>query len=66
MRNYPVRPGYASTIMKFQGAELDHITVWLDAVGVPGAAYTAASRVRRGSDILFGGDLKAEHFKPAK
>ena len=63
---YPVRPGYASTILKFQGAELEHVTAYLDAPGVPGAAYTAASRVKRGQDVLFGGRLTAEHFKPAR
>ena len=26
----PVRPGYADTIIKFQGAELPHVTVYLD------------------------------------
>ena len=60
---YPVRPGYASTVLKFQGAELEHVTAYLD---VPGAAYTAASRSQKGSDILFGGKLTAEHFKPAR
>ena len=63
---YPVRPGYASTILKFQGAELDHVTVYLDAPGVPGAAYTAASRVKTGKDVLFGGALTREHFTPAR
>ncbi|CAJ1414910.1 unnamed protein product, partial [Effrenium voratum] len=38
---YPIRPGYCSTIQKLQGAELKHISVYLDARGVPGAAYTA-------------------------
>ena len=27
---FPVRVGYAGTIQKFQGATLDHITMWLD------------------------------------
>ena len=27
---YPIRLGYASTIMKFQGSTLDHATIWLD------------------------------------
>ena len=63
---YPVRPGYASTILKFQGAGLNHVTVYLDAPGVPGAAYTAASRVKTGKDVLFGGALTREHFTPAR
>ena len=63
---YPVRPGYASTILKFQGWEGKHVTAYLDAKGVPGAAYTAASRVRRGRDVLFAarGRLTRQHFKP--
>ena len=27
MTYYPVRPGYASTVMKFQGAECSHVTI---------------------------------------
>jgi len=62
---YPFRPGYASTILKFQGAELRHVTVYLDAPKVPGAAYTALSRVRRGDDFLIGGLVDELHFTPA-
>ena len=60
----PVRPGYADTIVKFQGAELPHVTVYLDKPGIPGAAYTALSRVSYGKDVLLGGVLTAEHFQP--
>ena len=63
---YPVRPGYASTILKFQGAELPHVTVYLDAPGAPGAACTAISRVAYGKDFLLGGRLTADHFTPAR
>ena len=63
---YPMRPGYASTILKFQGAELDHVTIYLDAKNIPGAAYTGLSRVRRMSDFLLGGNLEALHFTPAR
>lgn len=64
---YPLRPGWCSTIGKFQGAELEHITIYLDTVA-PGAAYTGASRVKLGCRVLFGrkGDLQPEHFTPAK
>ena len=62
---YPVRPGYCSTILKMQGAELDHISVYLDAPKVPGAAYTALSRVRRLGDFLIGGKVTDMHFTPA-
>jgi hypothetical protein len=30
---YPVRIGYASTIHKYQGAQLQHVTLWLDRPG---------------------------------
>ena len=61
---YPIRPGYASTIMKFQGAGLDHVTIWLDAPGIPGAAYTGLSRVATRNDYLLGGWLSPENFTP--
>jgi ATP-dependent exoDNAse (exonuclease V) alpha subunit len=63
---YAVRPGYASTIMKFQGAELEHVTVYLDAKHVPAAAYTAMSRVRLASQCLIGGWVTPDHFTPAR
>ena len=51
---YPLRLGYASTILRFAGAELPHVTVWLDVPHVPAAAYTAMSRVSYASDCLIG------------
>jgi hypothetical protein len=63
---YPVRPGWASTILKFQGAELSHVTVYLDAASVPGAAYTAISRVSYMADFLIGGNVKPVHFTPVR
>ena len=63
---YPVRPGYASTILKFQGAELPHVVVYLDAPKVPAAAYTAISRVGYYKDFLLAGILTADHFTPAR
>ena len=60
-----LRPGYCTTIIKVQGAELKHVTVWLDVPGVPGAAYTALSRVRAASDYLIGGNVNEKHFTPA-
>eukprot|EP00438_Fugacium_kawagutii_P000653 Skav222305 [mRNA] locus=scaffold1249:3867:8406:+ [translate_table: standard] len=62
---YPLKAGYADTILKYQGSELEHVTVFLDAEGVPGAAYTALSRVSYGKDVLIGGHVKASHFQPA-
>ena len=62
---YPMRPGYAGTIYKLQGANLKHVTVHLDRPGVPAAAYVAMSRVSRDEDYLLGGQLTPEHFVPA-
>ncbi|CAJ1459932.1 unnamed protein product, partial [Effrenium voratum] len=47
------------------GAELDRISVYLDVPKVPGAAYTAISRVRTGRDFLIGGSVADVHFTPA-
>ncbi|CAE8608166.1 unnamed protein product, partial [Polarella glacialis] len=62
---FPIRAGYASTIIKFAGAELPHVTLWLDKPHVPGAAYTGMSRVAYGRDLLIGGNLTKDHFTPA-
>ena len=62
---YPLRPGYADTVHKFQGAELPHVTFWPDREGCAAAAYVALSRVRKDTDYLLGGCIKAEHFLPA-
>ena len=62
---YPLRPGYADTVHKFQGAELSHVTFWPDRPGCAAAGYVALSRVRRDCDYLLGGCVTAEHFVPA-
>ena len=62
----PVRAGYASTILKFQGAELSHVTVYLDAPQVPGAAYTAMSRVGTAAQCMLAGLLTPSHFTLAR
>ena len=62
---YPLRPGYACTIHKLQGAELQHITVWLDIKQAKAAGYVALSRVQRDADYLLGGVVKRRHFVPA-
>jgi len=62
---FPIRLGYASTLYKMQGAELPHVTIWLDAKGQRAAAYVAMSRVRRDKDYKFGGVCKRKHFVPA-
>ena len=61
---FPIRLGYASTIYKLQGAELDHITIYLDIPGQRAAAYVAVSRVRKDGDYLFGGWCKKKHIIP--
>ena len=62
---YPMRPGYASTIHQLQGAELRHITVWLDVAFMKAARYVALSRVQRDSNYLIGGRVSQRHFIPA-
>ena len=62
---YPIKAGYASTILKFQGAELKKVAVYLDAANVPGGAYTALSRVSFMTDWYIGGIVTANHFTPA-
>ena len=62
---YPLRHGFASTIMKKQGAELPHVTVYLDAPHVRAAAYTAMSRVKYMAHCLIGGHVTPDHFRPA-
>jgi len=62
---YPVRLGYATTLMKVQGATLDHVTIWLDTPEIEAAGYVALSRVRRDADWKFVGQLAAAHFRPA-
>ncbi|CAK8987418.1 unnamed protein product, partial [Durusdinium trenchii] len=61
---YPLKAGYADTIIKYQGAELKHVTAFLDCPGIPGAAYTALRRVSFGKDLLVGGVVTAAHFQP--
>jgi hypothetical protein len=66
MTYFPVRAGYSSTIIKFAGSELKHVTLWLDKANVPGAAYTGMSRVAYGRDLLLAGNLTRDHFAPAR
>ena len=65
MNYYPLRPGYASTVMKFQGAELEHVILYADAKSVPGGFYTAASRVRERNHFMVGGNATSQHMTPA-
>ena len=63
---HPIKPGYASTVLKLAGAELPHCVLWLDVPNVPGAAYTGMSRVQYSKDLLIGGNLNADHFTPCQ
>ena len=63
---FPLRVGYAGTIYKYQGAELPHVTVWLDRPGCPAAGYVALSRVKYDRDYLIGGIVTADDFAPAR
>ena len=61
---YQIRAGYAATTLKYAGAELEHVTLYLDAPLVPGAAYTGISRVATADAFLIGGLVTANHFAP--
>ena len=63
---YPLRVGYASTILRMAGAELQHVTVYLDVPHVSAAAYTALSRVATLKQVKLGGKLTRDHFAPAR
>ena len=56
----------ASTILKWQGAELEHVVAYLDVPHVPAAAYTALSRVKEGWQCLIGGVVTKHNFTPAR
>ena len=61
-----MRAGYAGTIYKYQGAELEHVTLWLDRKWCKAAAYVALSRVATDDAHLIGGEVSTDHFAPAK
>ena len=61
---FPILCGYASTIYKMQGAQLPHVTIWLDRPGMKAAAYVAMSRVRRDNEYLLGGIVTQGHVVP--
>ena len=46
--------GVAQRDLKYQGAELDHVTLYMDAAVAPGAAYTGVSRDRCMKDCVVG------------
>ena len=63
---YPIRPGYASATIKMAGAELAHVTLYLNKEKVPAVGYTAISRVSCLDKLLIGGRITADHFPPAR
>jgi hypothetical protein len=63
---HPIRLGYAHTLLKVQGATLDHATFYLDSPGIEAAGYVALSRVRRDADWQFVGGMSTNHFLPAR
>ena len=50
--------------LQMQGAELPHVTIYLDKPKQRAAAYVAMSRVHSRTDYLFGGKLSKLHFVP--
>ena len=62
---YPIRLGYASTVQKVLGDEVERITAWLDTPNLPAVAYTALSRVEKSSAYSLAGKLTPAHFTPA-
>ena len=61
----PLRLGYASTLLKVQGATLEHITMYLDVPNVEAAGYVAMCRVKHDRDWKFVGNPTVHHFTPA-
>ena len=62
---YPMRVGYANTLLKMQGATIPHLTIWFDRANVEAAGYVALSRVERDEHWQFVGNPTRHHFTPA-
>ena len=62
---FPIRPGYATTLMKVQGSTLDHMTLFLDVPNIEAAGYVALSRVEYDDNWQFVGDPTIHHFTPS-
>ena len=62
---HPLRLGYASTLMKLQGATIGHLTIWFGVPNIEAAAYVALSRVRKDRDWQFVGNPGVHHFTPS-
>ena len=61
----PLRAGYATTLLKVQGATIPHLTIWLDVPNIEAAGYVALSRVEKDANWQFVGDPSIHHFTPA-
>ena len=64
-RYLPIRPAYANTLLKLQGATIEHMTLYLDVANIEAAGYVALSRVQHDRDWRFVGDPGVHHFTPA-
>ena len=63
---YSIAGGYAMTIHKSQGLTIPKVIIYWDSKYCqPGLAYTAMSRVRALSDIMFVGQPRVGHFRPS-
>ena len=62
----PMRVGYATTLVKVQGATLANAIFWLDVANIPAAGYVALSRVQHDKDWKFMGHVTPHHFTPAR
>lgn len=54
------------TVLKFQGMKLQHVLLYCDCLGVPGAAYTRMTRVQRGRQCLIGTKVTVDPFTLAE
>jgi len=61
----PMRLAYANTLLKMQGATLQHLTIYLDVANVEAAGYVALSRVQHDRDWQYVGDPTTHHFTPS-
>ena len=62
----PLRLGYATTLVKVQGATLSKAIFWLDKANIPAAGSVALSRVQHDADWKFIGHVTPHHFTPAR
>ncbi len=61
---YDLALGYAITVHKAEGQTLSSVILAFDGDGLPGAGYTALSRVKSLASCIMLGDLSPAHFQP--